>query len=54
MAKSDVVAKAREFIRSEFQTNPEKRQRNVALIRSVALFVGSIIFMRQYGELMVA
>jgi len=49
-----LVGKAKDFLRTEFQANSEKRLRNMQLIRSVALFVGSVFFMRQYGEIMVA
>lgn len=49
-----IIGKTKEFLSSELQANSEKRQRNMQLLRSVALFVGSVFFMRQYGEVMVA
>jgi len=48
------IGKAKEFLRKELQANSEKRARNMQLLRSVALFVGSVFFMRNYGEVMVA
>jgi hypothetical protein len=47
------LSSVKEFIKSEFQGNPEKRQKNMHLLKSVAIFVGSVLFMRQYGEVMI-
>ncbi|KAL6576364.1 hypothetical protein OROHE_000145 [Orobanche hederae] len=39
------------FWHSQFH-DPEKRGLNMKLLRAVGLFAGSIVSMRQYGDLM--
>jgi len=45
------VEKLKAFWKKEME-NPDNRKANVALARSVALFVGSVLFMRNLGDLM--
>ena len=49
MAISDVV----DFIKRELNaTNPAVREANAILLRSAAMFVASVVFMRNFGELL--
>ena len=49
MAVSDVV----DFIKRELNaTNPAVREANAILLRSAAMFVASVVFMRNFGELL--
>jgi hypothetical protein len=40
------------FIQSEFNGNPAVRESNMILLRSAGMFVCSVLFMRNFGELL--
>jgi hypothetical protein len=40
------------FIQSEFNGNPAVRESNMILLRSAGMFVASVLFMRNFGELL--
>jgi hypothetical protein len=43
----------KDIIDREFtHASPEVRRANVELLRSAAIFLGSVVFMRAFGELM--
>ena len=53
VARPTKKALIKDIIDREFtHASPEVRRANVELLRSAAIFFGSVVFMRAFGELM--
>ena len=48
----EIIMGVKDLIEREFNGDPNLRRSNIELLRSAAIFFGSVVFMRAFGELM--
>jgi hypothetical protein len=50
--RTSAISFVKTLLKEQFGESPELAKANWALIRSASLFLGSVLFMRNLGELM--